>query len=191
MAFDDTKTILVDADLRRPRVHRSFDLKNDKGLSNLIIGDSTLDDVVQPTGLENLGNLHILPSGPIPPNPSELLGRDRVTELLLELRERYDRVLIDSPPVGAVTDAVVLGRIVDTVILVVHAGRTRKKLVERGLEQLGQVEVDVAGVVLNNLKISRKRYYPGYYHYYYYYSTYYGADERPGPRKPEKERTGA
>ena len=107
-------------------------------------------------------------------------------ELLEELRSMYDRVLLDTPPIGAVTDAAVLGRIVDSVILVVHAGRTRKKLIERGLEQLSQIDVDVSGIVLNNLRIGRKRYYPGYYHYYYYYSSYYGSDEKRRPRKESK-----
>ena len=73
----------------------------------------------------------------------------------------------------------------DSVILVVHAGKTRKKLIERGLEQLNQIDVDVSGIVLNNLKIGRKRYYPGYYHYYYYYSSYYGSDDKA--RKSKKK----
>jgi capsular exopolysaccharide synthesis family protein len=174
MAYSGTKTVIVDADLRKPRVHKSFELENVRGLTNLIIGDASVEDVVQPTSIENL---YVLPSGPIPPNPSELLGRERMIQILEELRGRYDRILLDTPPIGAVTDAAVLGRIVDSVILVVHAGKTRKKLIERGLEQLAQIDVDVSGIVLNNLKIGRKRYYPGYYHYYYYYSSYYGSDE--------------
>lgn len=185
MAYSGTKTLIVDADLRRPRVHKSFDLPNTRGLTNLIIGDVAVEDVVQPTNIENL---YVLPSGPIPPNPSELLGRERMLEILEDLRRRYDRVLLDTPPIGAVTDAAVLGRIVDSVILVVHAGKTRKKLIERGLEQLSQIDVDVSGVVLNNLKIGRKRYYPGYYHYYYYYSSYYGADEKPKSKDSTKQK---
>lgn len=184
MAYSGTRTLIVDADLRKPRIHKSFDLPNTKGLTNLIIGDVAVEDVVQPT---NIDNLFVLPSGPIPPNPSELLGRPRMQEILEELRERYDRVLLDTPPIGAVTDAAVLGRIVDSVILVVHAGKTRKKLIERGLEQLNQIDVDVSGIVLNNLKIGRKRYYPGYYHYYYYYSSYYGAEEKPKSRDKSRQ----
>jgi capsular exopolysaccharide synthesis family protein len=183
MAYSGTRTVLIDSDLRKPRIHKSFDLNNSRGLTNLIIGDATVDDVVQPTNVENL---YVLPSGPIPPNPSELLGRERMTEILDELRTRFDRVLLDTPPIGAVTDAAVLGRIVDSVILVVHAGKTRKKLIERGLEQLSQIDVDVSGIVLNNLRIGRKRYYPGYYHYYYY-SSYYGADEKRKTRGKDKK----
>jgi len=180
MAYSGTKTILIDADLRRPRIHKSFDLNNTRGLTNVIIGDVSVQEAVQPTAVENL---YVLPSGPIPPNPSELLGRERMVEVLEELRQYYDRIMLDTPPIGAVTDAAVLGRIVDSVILVVHAGKTRRKLIERGLEQLSQIDVDVSGIVLNNLKIGRKRYYPGYYHYYYYYSSYYGADDEPRPQK--------
>ncbi|MHC4473146.1 MAG: polysaccharide biosynthesis tyrosine autokinase [Planctomycetota bacterium] len=185
MAYSGTRTLLVDADLRKPRLHKSFEVNNTRGLTNLIIQDAKFEDVVIPSSVENLD---VLPSGPIPPNPSELLGRDRMTELLDELRSRYDRILLDTPPIGAVTDAAVLGRIVDSVIVVVHAGKTRKKLIERGLEQLAQIDVDVSGIVLNNLKIGRKRYYPGYYHYYYYYSSYYGADDKRSLKSREKSR---
>ncbi len=177
MAYSGTRTVLVDADLRKPRVHQSFSLDNKKGLSTVIIGEADLKSVIQPSGVPGLD---VLTSGPIPPNPSELLGRDRMAEILQELRTHYDRVLLDSPPLGAVTDAAVLGRIVDSVILVVHAGRTRRKLIERGLEQLAQINVDVSGIVLNNLKVGRRRYYPGYYHYYYYYSSYYGQADGKG-----------
>jgi len=185
MAYSGTKTILIDADLRRPRIHKSFDLNNTRGLTNVIIGDASVEDVVQPTAVENL---YVLPSGPIPPNPSELLGRERMVEVLEELRGLYDRIMLDTPPIGAVTDAAVLGRIVDSVILVVHAGKTRKKMIARGLEQLNQIDVDVSGIVLNNLKVGRKRYYPGYYDYYYYYASYYGADDEPRPKKKDVKR---
>jgi capsular exopolysaccharide synthesis family protein len=192
MAFSGTKTVLVDGDLRRPRVHQSFDVENSRGLTNAIVGDMKVSEVVRPCGLEGLENLYLLTSGPIPPNPSELLGRERMNEILRELQGEYDRVLIDSPPLGAVTDAAVLGRIVDSVILVVHAGRTRRKLIERGLEQLAQINVDVSGIVLNNLRIGRRRYYPGYYHYYYYYSTYYGhAQGKKGRSKETKTPKGS
>ncbi len=185
MAYSGTRTLLIDADLRKPRVHKSFEADNSRGLTNVIIGDAAPEDVIQSTSIENLD---ILPSGPIPPNPSELLGRERMRELLEELREKYDRILLDTPPIGAVTDAAVLGRIVDSVILVVHAGKTRKKLIERGLEQLAQIDVEVSGIVLNNLRIGRRRYYPGYYHYYYYYSSYYGADDK-GRSRGRSEKT--
>ncbi|MCU0724505.1 MAG: polysaccharide biosynthesis tyrosine autokinase [Planctomycetes bacterium] len=191
MAYSGTKTVLVDADLRRPRIHQSFGVDNSRGLTNVIVGDMKVEEVVRPCGLAGLEGLDLLTSGPIPPNPSELLGRERMVEILRELQRLYDRVLIDSPPLGAVTDAAVLGRIVDSVILVVHAGRTRRKLIERGLEQLAQINVDVSGIVLNNLRIGRRRYYPGYYHYYYYYSTYYGpSDGKKGRSKDAKSPQG-
>ena len=99
-------------------------------------------------------------------------------EILSRLREEYDHVVVDTPPIGAVTDAAILATIVDGVILVVHAGKTRKQIVSRGLEQLRYINAEIVGVILNNLRLGRGRYYPGYYHYYYYYSSHYGADER-------------
>ena len=183
LAYSGSRTLLVDADLRRPRIHKSFDVPNSAGLTNLIIGDTPVHTLTQRTKVDRLD---VLTSGPIPPNPSELLGKERMVTLIEELKQHYDRILIDTPPIGAVTDAAVLGRLVDQVILVVHAGRTRKKLVERGLEQLGQIGVKVSGIVLNNLRIGQKRYYPGYYHYYYYYSSYYGADKEDKGRARDK-----
>jgi polysaccharide biosynthesis transport protein len=185
MAYSGTRTLLIDADLRKPRIHKSFDLNNSRGLTNLIIGDGVAEDLIQSTGHDRLD---VLSSGPIPPNPSELLGTPRMVEILEELGTKYDRILIDTPPIGAVTDAAVVGQIVDAVLLVVHAGKTRRKLIERGLEQLAQINVPITGVILNNLKIGQKRYYPGYYHYYYYYSSYYGADKRQKSKAKEKSR---
>ncbi len=185
MAYSGARTLLIDADLRKPRVHKSFELNNSRGLTNLIIGDASAEDLIQSTGLERLD---VLSSGPIPPNPSELLGGTRMIEILEELQEKYDRILIDTPPIGAVTDAAVVGRIVDFVLLVVHAGKTRKKLIERGLEQLSQINVPVNGIILNNLRIGQKRYYPGYYHYYYSYSSYYGTDSPQKSRARDKTR---
>ena len=178
LAYSGYKTLVIDADLRRPRVHKSFAKSNQVGLTNLIIGRGDDGELIQNTVVENLD---ILASGPIPPNPSELLGRPRIQEILDELLETYDRIVIDSPPLGAVTDAAVLGRITDGVILVVHAGRTRRKLIERALEQLRNINVRFAGLVLNNLKSSATRYYPGYYQYYYY--SPYTSDEKARKKK--------
>ena len=186
MAYSGARTLLIDADLRKPRVHKSFELNNSRGLTNLIIGDASAEELIQPTGLDRLD---VLCSGPIPPNPSELLGGPRMVQILDELKGKYDRILIDTPPIGAVTDAAVVGQVVDSVLLVVHAGKTRRKLIERGLEQLAQINVAVGGIVLNNLRIGQKRYYPGYDHYYYYYSSYYGADSQQKSRSRDKSKT--
>jgi capsular exopolysaccharide synthesis family protein len=181
LAYSGARTLLVDADLRKPRVHKSFGLPNTRGLTNLIIGHDDPATCCVPTRVDRVD---LLPSGPIPPNPSELLGHPRMREILRLLRERYDHIIIDTPPIGAVTDAAVLATMADGVILVVHAGKTRRQIVQRGLEQLRYINARIVGVILNNLRMGRIRYYPGYYHYYYYYSSQYGAEEAPPEEKP-------
>jgi capsular exopolysaccharide synthesis family protein len=174
LAFAGARTLIIDADLRKPRVHASFNLPNKKGLTNLIVGEEDPAEYCQRTDLERVD---VLSSGPIPPNPSELLGRPRMREILRKLRERYDQIIIDTPPIGAVTDAAVIATMVDGVVLVVHAGKTRRQIVGRGLEQLRYINAPIIGVILNNLKLGRGRYYPGYYHYYYYYTSHYAAED--------------
>jgi capsular exopolysaccharide synthesis family protein len=181
LAYSGGRTLVVDADLRKPRIHKSFGLTNTRGLTNLIIGHDDPVEYCQTTAVERVD---VLPSGPIPPNPSELLGHPRMREILARLRGVYDHVIVDTPPIGAVTDAAVLATVVDGVILVVHAGKTRRQIVMRGIEQLRYINARIVGVILNNLRMGRVRYYPGYYHYYYYYSSQYGAEEAP-PAEPK------
>jgi polysaccharide biosynthesis transport protein len=183
LAYSGARTLLIDADLRKPRIHKSFGLPNSRGLTNLIIGQDDPLEACLPSQVERID---VLPSGPIPPNPSELLGHPRMREILRRLRERYDHIIVDTPPIGAVTDAAVLATVVDGVILVVHAGKTRRQIVMRGLEQLRYINARIVGVILNNLRVSRVRYYPGYYHYYYYYASHYGAEETPAKTGPDR-----
>lgn len=183
LAFSGARTLIVDADLRKPRVHASFGLENRKGLTNLIVGEDDPVDYCQHTQIDRVD---VLTSGPIPPNPSELLGRPRMREILRKLRERYDHIIVDTPPIGAVTDAAVIATMVDGVILVVHAGKTRRQIVSRGIEQLRYISAPIIGVILNNLHLGRGRYYPGYYHYYYYYASHYGADDDSRKSKAAK-----
>jgi capsular exopolysaccharide synthesis family protein len=174
LAFSGARTLVIDADLRKPRVHASFNVPNKRGLTNLIVGEDDPADYCQKTQVDRVD---VLTSGPIPPNPSELLGRPRTREILRKLRERYDQIIVDTPPIGAVTDAAVIATMVDGVILVVHAGKTRRQIVSRGIEQLRYINAPIIGVILNNLHLGRGRYYPGYYHYYYYYASHYGAED--------------
>ncbi len=186
LAYAGARTLVVDGDLRKPRVHKSFGVPNTRGVTNLVVGH---DDPLEYCIHSEVEGVDVLPSGPIPPNPSELLGRPRMREILTRLRTHYDHVILDTPPIGAVTDAVVLATMVDGVILVVHAGKTRRGIVSRGLEQLRYINATVVGVILNNLRLGRGRYYPGYYHYYYYYTSYYGSEDRrakPAPKKAGK-----
>ncbi len=162
------RTILLDADFRKPGVHRIFDLPNSEGLSNLLRSDGTLiDQVAQPT--EQPG-LRIVTTGPLPPNPAELLGSQRMRTILGRLREAADLVVIDSPPLQAVTDAVLLSAATDGTLLVIDAGRTHRGAVQRGRESLAQAGAHVLGVVLNRLPERAS----GRYQYDYYGA--YGVD---------------
>ncbi len=189
LAYASRRTLIIDADLRKPRVHKSFGIDNVAGLTNVIVGDV---DPREHCVATDVPGVDVLPSGPIPPNPSELLGSERMRDVITALREHYDHIIIDTPPIGAVTDAAVLGTIVDGVVLVVHAGKTRAGIVQRGLEQMRYISAPIEGVILNNLQV-KSRYYPGYYNYYYYYS-YYGTGKTRGrktPRKPAADATGS
>src|SRR4029077_10415957 len=104
--------------------------------------------------------------------------------------DRYDQIIVDTPPIGAVTDAAVIATMVDGVILVVHAGKTRRQIVSRGIEQLRYINAPIIGVILNNLKLGRGRYYPGYYHYYYYYTSHYGAEDGESKKKSKQPAEG-
>jgi succinoglycan biosynthesis transport protein ExoP len=173
MAQTGQRVVLVDTDLRRPVLHKVFGVPNNTGLTSaLLAGDSSaLDAHLQPTGVENL---IVLTSGPVPPNPSELLGSHRMARLIEKLTADADLVVFDSPPVLAVTDAVVLGRQLDGVLLVVDAGRTREQALANATAELQKTGANLLGVALNRLD-SR---HGGHYYYYYYYYSEDGTGER-------------
>jgi capsular exopolysaccharide synthesis family protein len=164
------RVVLIDTDLRRSRLHKSFGLANERGFSNLLLGSDDLASVVQATEVPGLS---VIPSGPLPPNPSELLGSRRMDEILALLGARFDVVLFDTPPVIAVTDATVLGRKLDGTIFVVKSGQTRRGVAAEACRRLNEVGLNVVGVVLNGVDTS-----PGGYGYQYAYE--YGA-EAPWP----------
>jgi capsular exopolysaccharide synthesis family protein len=147
LAQAGSSVILADCDLRRPSLHTLFGASQAPGLTNVLLagGDFPLIE----TGIEGL---QLLPAGPLPPNPAELVGSKRMTETMAQLRERADYVLFDSPPVIAVTDAAILATKVDAVLLVVRAGATKRDLAQRAKAQLEQVKAPLIGVVLNNAK---------------------------------------
>jgi capsular exopolysaccharide synthesis family protein len=169
MAQSGSRTLLVDTDMRRPRIHRAFGLPNDAGMSNLMLQQARLEDLVKDTAVPNL---QILPCGPIPPNPSELLHTERFKEILEELDSKYDRIIFDSPPVAAVTDALIISGMVDGVVLVVKAGRTIGEMAQRTKQSLDDVNARIFGVVINDLDLEKRGY--GYYYYYQRYGYYYG-----------------
>ncbi len=148
MAQGGNRTLLADCDLRRPALHEIFGVDNSRGLTTMMLDESAMSaPPVQETEIENL---YLLPSGPLPPNPADLLGSRRMDAVVARLTEQADIVLLDAPPVIAVTDAAVLGSKVDGVLLVVSAGATRREHAERAKEMLEKVNVRIVGVVLNN-----------------------------------------
>lgn len=162
MAQSGLSVVLVDADMRRPSLHRIFEVSNDFGLTNTLMQEGTeLNGYLHKT---NVDKLELLTTGPLPPNPSELLGSQRMQNLVEMLKKRFDAVIIDTPPVLAVTDAAVLAPHVDGVILVVGAGETRREAAQRAASNLTQVGARLLGVTLN--KISRNGHSYGYYYYY-------------------------
>jgi len=148
MAQGERRTILVDADLRRPGLHEVFGIANDRGLTTMIVEGAALED--PPLINAGVDNLWLVPSGPLPPNPADILGSRKMEEVIAALKARADVVLFDAPPVIAVTDAAVLGIKVDGVLLVVCAGRTRREHAQRARELLERVHVRIVGAVLNN-----------------------------------------
>lgn len=146
MAQAGTRVIVVEGDLRRPRVSNYLGMEGAAGLTNVLVGNAELDDVIQEWGR---GLLSVLPSGPIPPNPSELLGSQHMVDILKQLEDRADVVLVDAPPLLPVTDAAILAAICDGALLIVRHGHTRREQLVRAVEQLRAVDGRLLGTVLN------------------------------------------
>lgn len=161
-AQEEKKVMIVDCDLRKPTVHKKFGISNSKGLSEIIVGrNSKIEDIKKYVQKYN-DNLDIIPAGKIPPNPSEMLSSRAMEELLKKLQSEYDYVIIDSPPVHAVTDAQVIATKVDGVVLIVRAGKTKKESVLAAKNSLEKVNAKIIGTVLNGMEQSKEK-------YYYYY----------------------
>jgi non-specific protein-tyrosine kinase len=168
---------LVDADLRRPRLHKFLGLANHSGMSDLFVQQRiVLDGVLQPTATPNLS---VLTSGELPPNPAELLGSDKMAEIIRQVGERADTIIIDSPPVIAVTDSAVLAPRVDGVLLVFKPGVTRMGAARQTVEQLQRLGANLLGVVLNEVNLKRSRYYLYHYKGYYYAAHEYYHSKPP------------
>lgn len=174
MAQSGQKVLIIDTDMRRPRLHKAFGVPNDVGVSSLVVGEGKLEDAIKTT---EVPGMFLLPCGPVPPNPAELLHTRAFGELLETLDGKFDRVILDSPPVGAVADAVVLATQVNGVVLVLKAGVTHRDVAKRTLRALNDVKAVMLGAVLNDVNLDRSRY--GDYYYGYAY-RYYGYGEKNG-----------
>src|SRR6266498_1762190 len=167
LAQKGTRVLLIDADLRRPSIHKTLGLGPRIGLSNVLTGGATLQQATIRSSV--LPNLYILPAGTPPPNPAELMASSQMFDLLAELREQYDHVIVDTPPTLSVTDAVVLSTRADAVVLVIRSSQTTKPALRRARDILSQVNARVAGVLLNAVDLNSADYY-----YYYEYQGKYG-----------------
>ena len=156
----DKKVALIDCDLRKPSLHKKFKVSNTRGLSDVIIGKEEITSVFQRYN----ENLVIVTSGKVPPNPSEMLSSKAMTALIEALRKVFDYVILDTPPVQAVTDAQILSTKADGTILVVRAEETKKDSVNNAINLLKKVKANIIGTVLNGVEVSKQN-------YYYYYGT--------------------
>jgi capsular exopolysaccharide synthesis family protein len=162
LAQGGQRVCIVDCDLRRPRLHRIFDRAGDVGLMNALLGDATIDEVAKPTLVPNL---YCVPCGPTPPSSADVVASEKFRKLLDELGEHFDRVILDSPPLLAVTDSAIVSTLADAVIFVIRAFNTKIPLCRSGLRRLRDVDAPIAGAVLNAVNLERHEY--SYYHYYY------------------------
>jgi capsular exopolysaccharide synthesis family protein len=174
MAQSGNRVLIIDTDMRRPRLHRAFGVPNDVGDSSVVVGEGRAEDAIKST---EVPGLFVLPCGPVPPNPAELLHTKAFADLLTQLGDRFDRVILDSPPVGAVADAVVLATQADGVVVVLKAGQTHRDMAQRMVKALRDVKANIFGAVLNDVNLEKSKY--GDYYYGYAY-RYYGEGEKKG-----------
>ena len=164
MAQTNRKVLILDADLRKPRQHKIFRIKNLNGLTNYLTATLEIKELIKQT---NIPNLFLINAGPVPPNPAELLGAEKMGHFLNTVKGAFDYILIDTPPILAVTDAMVMGSMIDGVILLVWGGKTAREALKRAKERLDLMNVKTVGVIINRLNIKEHSYY--YKHHYYHY----------------------
>jgi succinoglycan biosynthesis transport protein ExoP len=166
LAQTGASVVIIDADMRRPRLQHIFKIDMSDGLSTVLSSDASEADMLAMVETDEASGLHVMSSGPIPPNPAELLGSDQMRRLMTALQARYTHVIVDSPPISSFTDGVLISTMVDGVLLVVHGGKSSRHIVRRSKQLLNDVGAKVLGVVLNNVNLQS--------HDYYYYQSYYG-----------------
>lgn len=181
LAQTGATVLVIDADMRRPRVHDILETDNSRGLSTILASKMTEAEMLALVEQHETSGLYILPSGPIPPNPAELTGSDQMRRLLAVLEANFDHIVIDSPPVSSFTDGVLISTMVDGVLLVVHGGRSSRNVVRRARQVLQEVGAKIFGVVLNNVTLSTK---DSYYKYYYNHYNYYKTGQEPDKFAP-------
>ena len=176
------RILIVDSDLRRPSMHRYMNVSNNIGLTNYLLGQVTIDEVIQTT---ELPSLHFIPSGKLPSSSMGILSSAKMKEFVAEMKSRYDFVFLDAPPIMGVSDASVLASMVDMCVLVVQYRKYPQMMTQRAKEMVTKVGGELVGVVLNNINISQDSYY--YYYSGYYYDNYYKSREKEGSAEESAE----
>jgi capsular exopolysaccharide synthesis family protein len=183
LAQTGASVVIIDADMRRPRLRSIFGMSERAGLSSILSADLSDAEVIDLASKEPATGLHVLTAGPIPPNPAELLGSHQMRRLMITLQAHFDHVVVDSPPVSSFTDGVLISSMVDGVLLVVHGGKSSRHVVKRSRQLLLDVGAKIFGVVLNNINLQA--------HDYYYYQRYYGSRYYKSDSEEEMETTAA
>jgi capsular exopolysaccharide synthesis family protein len=171
LAQTGAKVLVIDADMRRPRLHHLFNQDNNLGLSSILSSDTSESEILSMISQHEESNVYLLSSGAIPPNPAELLGSEQFRKLLEVVGKSFNQIIIDSPPIASFTDGVLISSMVDGVLLVVHGGRTSRQVVKRTRQMLQEIGAKIIGVVLNKIDVRSQGYY--YQHNYkgYDYSS--------------------
>jgi succinoglycan biosynthesis transport protein ExoP len=183
LAQTGVSVVIIDADMRRPRLRSIFGLSDRAGLSSILSNELSEAEVLAMVAKEEVSGLHVLTAGPIPPNPAELLGSAQMRRLMATLQANFTHVVVDSPPVTSFTDGVLISSMVDGVLLVVHGGKSSRHVVKRSRQLLQDVGAKIFGVVLNNVNLQS--------HDYYYYQRYYGSNYYKDSAEDEMESTSA
>jgi capsular exopolysaccharide synthesis family protein len=173
LAQTGANVLLIDADMRRPRLHTIFDLDNRSGLSTILASKMSEAEMMSLIEQHEESGLFVLTSGPIPPNPAELLGSEQMRRLVAAYESTFTHIIVDSPPVTTFTDGVLLSSLVDGVVLVVQGGEASRAIVRRSRQLLHDVGAKIFGVVLNNVNLRSH----DYYYYNNHYSRYYSKSE--------------
>jgi len=174
LAQTGAKVLIIDADMRRPRLHGIFQVSNEHGLSSILSSQMEEDEMLDIIQHDDESNLYLLPSGAVPPNPAELIGSDQMSRMLKIMEANFTHVVVDSPPIASFTDGVLISAMVDGVLLVVHSGKSSRQVIKRARQLLGEVGAKLFGVVLNNVNLRSQ---DNNYYYQNYYSSYYNRDE--------------
>lgn len=175
LAQTGAKVLIIDADMRRPRLHSIFNIGNRDGLSTLLSNELSDAEIDRTVVQDEKSKLYMLTSGPVPPNPAELIGSEQMSALLEMLQQRFTHIVVDSPPIASFTDGVLIASMVDGVILVVHSGQSSRQVVRRTRQLLNEIGAKIFGVVLNKVSLKNDNSY--YYQQYYHDSYYRSADE--------------